>query len=425
MQVFEQYESQIRGYCRSYPTVFATARNARQTDEGGKEYIDFFAGAGVLNFGHNNPRMKQAVIEYIQSDGVLHSLDMYTTAKREFIQKFVQTILEPRSMEYKLQFMGPTGTNAVEAALKLARRVTGRSAVVAFSSGFHGMTLGALACTANSYFRDAAGVSLPDVIRAPFGCESQCRDCSSGCGLESLQELRAQFEDPAGGLEKPAAFILEAIQAEGGVRVAGQQWLQEVQRLAHDLGALFIIDDIQAGCGRTGSYFSFDGMELDPDIVTLAKGIGGIGTPIAMNLVKPEHDKHWQPGEHTGTFRGQGISFVAGAEALAYFEDTELMKETQSKGEVMRVALDAIAERFPEKALDVRGKGMMQALDMGDGSLAKEIASDCFSHGLLIGPCGSGGQVLKLIPPLTIPDADLKQGLEIFSQAVIRRLEAA
>lgn len=425
MQVFEQHESRIRGYCRSYPTVFATASNARQIDEAGKSYIDFFAGAGVLNFGHNNPRMKQAIIEYIQNDGVLHSLDMYTSAKRSFIKKFVATVLKPRKMNYKLQFMGPTGTNAVEAALKLARRVTGRQDIVAFSGGFHGMTLGSLACTANGYFRDAAGVPLPHVIRAPFGCESQCVGCEMGCGLETLNELRARFEDPAGGIEKPAAFILEAIQAEGGVHVAGEQWLREVQRLAHDLGALLIIDDIQAGCGRTGSYFSFDGMGLDPDIITLAKGLGGIGTPIAMNLVKPEHDEHWQPAEHTGTFRGQGLSFVAGAEALTYFDDDVLMEDTLRKGARIRQELVLIAKRFPDKGLDVRGKGMMQALDIGDGGLAKQIAADCFQAGLLIGPCGSGGRVLKLIPPLTIPDEDIEAGLKIFSEAVIRRLEEA
>ncbi|AFG36288.1 aspartate aminotransferase family protein [Spirochaeta africana] len=425
MQIFEQHESGIRGYCRTYPTVFSTASNARQTDENGKSYIDFFAGAGVLNFGHNNPAMKKAVIEYLENDGVLHSLDMYTTAKRSFISSFVDTILTPRSMDYKLQFMGPTGSNAVEAALKLARKVTGRQDVVAFSHGFHGMTLGSLACTANSYFRDAAGVPLPHVIRAPFGCEPVCQGCTQGCGLDSLHQLRAQFEEPSSGLPRPAAFILEAIQAEGGVHVASAAWLREVQQLAHDLGALFIIDDIQAGCGRTGNYFSFDGMGLSPDIITLAKGIGGIGTPLAMNLVKPEHDAHWEPGEHTGTFRGQDISFIAGTEALRYFEDDNLMKLTRANGILMRDALQSVADRFPKRGLQVRGKGMMQALDLGDGSLAKQITADCFAAGLLVGPCGSGGRVIKLIPPLTIPDEDLAQGLAIFTDAAISRLEAA
>lgn len=418
MNVFEQWESNIRGYCRLYTTVFKSASNARQVDEDGKSYIDFFAGAGVLNFGHNNEHMKKALVEFIQNDGVAHSLDTYTTTKRDFVQKFADTVLKPRQMNHKMQFMGPTGTNAVEAALKLARRVTGRRNVVAYSHGFHGMTLGALACTANAVFRNAAGVPLDNVLRQPFGCESRCEGCTLGCGVEAVDRLRAQFEDSSSGLEKPAAFLVEAIQAEGGVHVASQEWLKAVQKLAHDLGALFIIDDIQAGCGRTGSYFSFDGMDLDPDIVTLAKGIGGFGTPLAMNLVKPEHDEHWNPGEHTGTFRGQGFSFVAGVEALKYFDNDDLMTDTKRKGDIMREHLQGIASQYANKSFQVRGKGMMQAIDLGDGALAKQVASECFHQGLLLGACGTGGKVLKLIPPLTIPDGDLNEGLSILSKVI-------
>ncbi|MGD2160752.1 MAG: aspartate aminotransferase family protein [Gammaproteobacteria bacterium] len=417
MDWFETYESEIRAYSRIYPAVFVKGDNARQTDEDNNEYIDFYAGAGVLNFGHNNPKLIQSVIEYLQSGGVLHTLDMMTPPKRAFIQAFVETILQPRNMNYKLQFMGPTGTNAVEAALKLARRVTGRSEVVAFSQGFHGMTLGALACTANEYFRNAAGAPLCKVSHWPF-------DTNAGGGVESLKTLRALYENSSGGTEKPAAFIIEALQAEGGVNMASNEWLQELQQLARDLGALLIVDDIQSGCGRTGNYFSFEGSGIEPDIITLAKGIGGIGTPMAMNLVKPEHDAHWQPGEHTGTFRGQNISFVAGREALRYFEDDELMAETRRKGEIMASHLQDIAHKYSDKGFSVRGKGMMQALDTGDGALTKAIARDCFDHGMLFGPCGVGGAVIKLIPPLTIPDEDLQQGLTILSEAVDRQMEA-
>lgn len=416
MDWFESYESDIRAYSRVYPAVFVKGDNARQVDETGKSYIDFYAGAGVLNFGHNNPKMIAAVVDYLQSGGVVHTLDMMTPPKRDFIQAFVETILQPRNMDYKLQFMGPTGTNAVEAALKLARKVTGRSQVVSFSQGFHGMTLGALACTANEYFRNAAGTSLGDVMHWPF-------ETNDGGGLEGLSVLRSLFENSSGGVEKPAAFIVESLQAEGGVNLASDAWLQALQSLAKDLGALLILDDIQAGCGRTGTYFSFEQSGIEPDIVTLAKGIGGMGTPMAMNLVKPEHDKHWQPGEHTGTFRGQNISFIAGREGLRYFENDELMKETRRKGELMRSYLEEIAENYPDKGFSVRGKGMMQALDVGDGVLAKSIANDCFEHGMLFGPCGVGGAVLKLIPPLTIPDEDFMAGLKIFKEAIGRQLE--
>jgi len=417
MDWFETYESDIRAYSRAYPAVFVKGDNARQTDEEGREYIDFYAGAGVLNFGHNNPKLIQAVIAYLQSGGVLHTLDMMTPPKRDFIRAFVETILQPRDMNYKLQFMGPTGTNAVEAALKLARRVTGRNEVVAFSQGFHGMTLGSLACTANEYFRNAAGVPLTHVSHWPF-------ETNAGGGLESLDTLRAMYQNTSGGVEKPAAFIVETLQAEGGVNLASKAWLQALQQLARDLDALLIVDDIQSGCGRTGSYFSFEDCAIEPDIITLAKGIGGIGTPMAMNLVKPVHDVHWQPGEHTGTFRGQNISFVAGREALRYFEDDTLLAETRRKGEIMAERLAAIAEKYADKGFSVRGKGMMQALDIHDGALAKVIARDCFDHGMLFAPCGVGGAVLKLIPPLTIPDSDLLAGLDIFSKAIDRQMEA-
>lgn len=425
MQVFEQWESEIRGYCRAYPTVFKSASNARQVDEAGKSFLDFFAGAGVLNFGHNNPKMKKAVIEFLESDGLIHSLDMYTTVKRDFIAKFAEVILKPRKMDHRMQFMGPTGTNAVEAALKLARRVTGRQTVVAFSYGFHGMTLGSLACTANSYFRGAAGVPLNHVVRQPFGCETPCAGCNIGCGVDSLRSLRATLQDASGGVGKPAAFLVEAIQAEGGVHVASAEWLHEVQSLARDTGALFIIDDIQAACGRTGPYFSFDGMGLSPDIVTLAKGIGGFGTPLAMNLVKPEHDKHWSPGEHTGTFRGQGISFVAGKEALSYFENDELQRDVVRRGAMMRAALETIAGKHGGGKMQVRGKGMMQAIDLRDSALSKRTTAQCFQRGLLIGACGTEGKVLKLIPPLTIPDEDLSEGLAILASAIDAAAEAS
>ena len=411
MSPFEQWESEIRGYCRAYPTVFSHASGARQVAEDGTSYIDFFGGAGVLNFGHSNPLMKRAMIAFLEADGIAHSLDTYTTTKRDFVRRFHDVILAPRGMDHKMQFMGPTGANAVEAALKLARLATGRQEVVAFSHGFHGMTLGALAATANDAFRKWAGVPLEHVLRLP-------NEFAPGGGIESLDAYREALADASSGLRPPAAFIVEAVQAEGGVWVHSEEWLHAVQRLARDVGALFIIDDIQAGCGRTGSYFSFDSMGLDPDIITLAKGLGGYGTPIAMNLDKPEIDAHWSPGAHTGTFRGQGLSFVAGTVALDYFTDDELMREVTIKGDRMAAKLRAIADAHPDRGWDVRGKGMMQGLDVVDGSLAKRVQAESFANGLLIGPCGSDGRVVKLIPPLVTPDDDLDEGLDILERAV-------
>jgi len=410
MSIFDQRESNLRAYSRVYPTVFDKALNARQIDEHGKEFIDFFAGAGVLNFGHNNERMTKAVVDYIQGNGVTHSLDMSTTAKRTFMQAFVDVVLKPRDMPHVMQFVGPTGTNAVEAAMKLARRVTGRQTIVAFHHAFHGMTLGSLAATANEYFRGASGVPLNHVEHQPFGCEQVCQGCQLGCGRPSLDTLRARYADSSSGLEKPAAFMLEVIQAEGGVNVADKQWLKEVENLAKDLGALFIVDEIQVGMGRTGSFFSFDDYDIDPDIICMAKGLGGLGTPLAMNLVKPEHDQHWSPGEHTGTFRGQNFSFVAGTEALNYFTNDDLMIDVARKASMMS---EMLTELGAIDGVQIRGKGMILGIDVGDGAVAKQIVASCFECGLLLGACGTGGRVIKLIPPLTIDDVDLIEGMNI------------
>ncbi|PPK62999.1 diaminobutyrate-2-oxoglutarate transaminase [Malaciobacter marinus] len=403
--IFETYESEIRAYCRAVPTVFKASTNATMIDEDNKEFIDFFGGAGVLNFGHNNPKMKEALIEFIQRDGVAHSLDMFTDVKRDFIKTFVDTVLKPRGWEdRKLQFTGPTGTNAVEAALKLARKITGRTEVVAFNRGFHGMTLAALACTANNAFRSSSGVPLNHVIRDTFN------------DMDALENLRQKMFDLASGMLPPAAFIVEPVQAEGGVRIATKQWLQGVQQLAKDTGALFILDSIQCGCGRCGSYFSFDDLDVDPDIIILAKGLGGFGTPIGMLVNKPEVDKAWSPGQHTGTFRGQGFSFVAGKIGLEYFKNEEFNEETKRKGDIVREVLDKLNSKY-EKVVDVRQKGLMLAIEFDSAATVKEITAKTYENGLIIGAC-STGEIIKFIPPLTITDEELNKGLERFTASV-------
>ena len=429
MEIFERLESNVRAYCRVAPAVFDTARNACQFDEAGNKYIDFFAGAGVLNFGHNNPKMKQALLDYISKDGVTHSLDMYTTAKRDFMQAFEEIILKPRQLEYKMQFTGPTGTNCVEAALKLARKITGRRNIVAFTDGFHGMTLGALACTGNRLFRDAAGVPLQDVIRIPY-------DGYLGAGINTLEILERQFDDPSSGITPPAAFLVETIQAEGGVNMASQEWLHALQDMSRKHDSLLIVDDIQVGCGRTGSYFSFEETGLEPDLVCLAKGIGGYGTPLAVLLIKPEYDK-WQPGEHTGTFRGQDLSFVAGTQALHYFKNDDLLHEVRNKGEIISQRLEKIVSQHDNnfcsesgcrcpgnKRMRFRGKGMIHGLCIGDGKKAAAISKSAFENGLLIAGCGPEGRILKLIPPLTIEEEILEQGLDLFEKSVHQGLNA-
>jgi diaminobutyrate-2-oxoglutarate transaminase len=405
INTFEKHESEIRAYCRAVPTVFKSSSNAVMIDENNKDYIDFFAGAGVLNFGHNNPKMKKAVINFIEKDGVVQSLDMFTDVKRDFINTFVETILKPRGWnDRKLQFTGPTGTNAVEAALKLARKVTGRTEVVAFNRGFHGMTLGALACTANNAFRSSSGVPLNNVIRDTFN------------DINALENLRQKMFDLGSGMLPPAAFLVETVQAEGGVRVATKQWIQGVQQLAKETGALFIVDDIQGASGRCGSYFSFDDLDIDPDIIVLAKGLGGLGTPIGMLVNKPQYDEAWNPGQHTGTFRGQGFSFVAGKVGLENFKDENFNEETKRKGNIIKEVLDSLDAKY-DAVKGVRQKGMMLAIDFETASLTKEITTKCFENGLIIGAC-STGEIIKFIPPLTIEEETLKEGLKRFVTSV-------
>jgi diaminobutyrate-2-oxoglutarate transaminase len=324
------------------------------------------------------------------------------------MSRFEDVVLKPRNMDYKMQFTGPTGGNAVEAALKLARKITGRHDIVAFTNGFHGMTLGALAATGNGVHRGAAGVPLSHTIRVPY-------DGYLGDGIDSLAAFKKEVLDGSSGIQKPAAFIVEVIQAEGGVNEATGEWLRDVQRLARETGALFIIDDIQAGCGRTGTYFSFEGMDLDPDIIILAKGIGGYGTPLAMCLIKPAQDK-WAPGEHTGTFRGPGLSFLAGAEALSFFEEPSFLEGVLEKGTLIKERLDTLASQ--QKSIkQVRGRGMIYGVEMGTSN-CKEVTRECFERGLIISPCGPSLNVMKLIPPLTIENDVLQQGMSIFEDAV-------
>ncbi len=405
ISIFENHESQIRAYCRVVPTVFKSCKNATMTDENDKVFIDFFAGAGVVNFGHNNTQMQDAIIEFIKADGVIHSLDMHTDVKRDFISTFVENILVPRGWgDYKLQFTGPTGSNAVEAALKLARKITGRTQIVAYNRAFHGMTLGALACTANNHYRSSSGVPLNNIIRGSFD------------DMPALETMKRQMTNTGEGLQPPAAFLVEPVQGEGGVRVASKQWLHGIQKFAKECGALLIFDDIQGSSGRHGSYFSFDGLDMDPDIIVLAKGLGGIGTPIGMLVNKPEIDKAWSPGQHTGTFRGQGISFVAGKVALDYFKDERLNDETKRKGKIIKASLEKLGDKYSD-VVAVRACGMMVAIEFASADIVNQITKKTFEYGLIVGACSSG-EIIKLIPPLTIEDKTLNDGLKIFGRCI-------
>ena len=409
MNIFEKHESVVRGYCRNFPALFKSAKGAWMTDADGKRYLDFFAGAGVLNYGHNPDPLKEALIEYISGDGITHSLDMYSVAKAGFIEQFQKVILEPRGMDYKMQFPGPTGTNAVETALKLARKVTGRRRIVHFTNAFHGMTLGALAVTGNSFKRAGAGVTLNDTMAVPY-------EGYLGSNTDTLDYLERMLEDTSSGMDKPAAVILETIQAEGGVIVSSPEWLKRLRALTEKHGVLLIIDDIQVGCGRTGTFFSFEDTGVQPDIITLSKSLSGYGLPLALVLLKPEHDQ-WEPGEHNGTFRGHNPAFVTGTKALDFWRDRTLEKDIQKKARMIEERLNA-AVKNASAAATVRGRGMIWGVAFEDLEAAGRVSAECFRNGLIVETSGANNEVLKLLPSLTMSEEDLSKGLDIIHAAV-------
>jgi diaminobutyrate-2-oxoglutarate transaminase len=411
MRTFDRLESEVRGYIRSFPTIFAKAQNATLTDESGQQYIDFLAGAGSLNYGHNNPLLKQALMDYLVSDGVVHGLDMATSAKKEFLRTFEERILKPRKMQYKMQFTGPTGTNAVEAAIKLARKATGRQNIIAFTNGFHGVTLGALALTGNRKYRDAAGVPLANVYHAPFSGYF-------GAEADTIAMLEKLIVDPSSGVDHPAAVIVESVQGEGGLNVAGLGWLKKLEQLCRRNDILLIVDDIQAGCGRTGTFFSFEPAGIKPDMVTLSKSLSGYGLPLAVLLIKPEYDV-WQPGQHNGTFRGNNLAFVTATAALNhYWADGKFQATIEKKGQVISTYLDKLVKNYPDAKMTRRGRGMMQGLAFVDPVLADRITSLAFQNGLIIETSGGSDEVIKLLTPLTIEAETLLAGLDILEQAL-------
>lgn len=409
MRIFESLESDVRSYVRSFPAIFDKAEGAVLYDEHDNEYIDFFAGAGTLNYGHNHPRATQAIIEYLQNNRIVHGLDKATVAKRAFLQKFYDSILAPRNLEYKVQFTGPTGTNAVETALKLARMVKRRSNIIAFTNGYHGLSMGSLAVTGNYFYRDESYGARINVDHVPF-------DGYFGKEVNTIDYLRKFLEDQGSGIDLPAAIITETVQGEGGINVAGNQWLQELQGLCREYDILLIIDDIQVGNGRTGRFFSFEEAGITPDMVCLSKAIGG-GLPLALLLMRPELDQ-WQPGEHTGTFRGNNLAFVAATELLSYWDNEDLTYSVEYKGGIIREHLEAMAAKYPELHMQVRGRGMVWGLEIPRTGFVGELSAKAFENHLVAETCGSKGHVLKLLPPLIIEEELLTRGLEILAQSL-------
>jgi diaminobutyrate-2-oxoglutarate transaminase len=351
-------------------------------------------------------------MSYLDADAIAHGLDMYTSAKEQFLAKFSETVLIPKTLDYRVQFCGSTGTNAVEAALKLARKVTKRTGIFSFMGAYHGMTLGSLSISGNTTIR--AGVSgvldRTTFMPFPYGFMET---------FDTIEYIESVLNDVNSGIEKPAAIVFETVQAEGGVILAPIQWMQKLRQLCDKHNILLICDDIQVGCGRTGPFFSFERANIVPDMVILSKSISGYGFPMSLLLIKPELDV-WFPGEHTGTFRGNQLAFVGGTAALEYRKISGLEQEVKVKESFLQTFLREKIASLNEK-IGIRGIGLIWGIDLAhfsDADFAKKVTSHCFELGLIIERVGRNDTAIKILPPLTIEMSDLQKGCYILKEAL-------
>lgn len=409
-ETFEKYESNIRSYCRKWPVEFVSAKGSIYKDTEGNEYIDFFDGAGALNYGHNPDYIKEKLIKYLESDGIIHALDMYTVPKENFINYFEEKILKPRKLDYKIAFPGPTGTNSIELALKLARKVKQRPYIWAFTGAFHGMTLGALALTTESAARKAAGVPLNYTVHIPA-------PYSMGGNFDSIAYMEQLLSDDHSGYEKPAAIIIETVQQEGGIHVFSKEFLKDLRALCDKYDILLICDEVQIGCSRSGTFFSFERADIVPDIVCMSKSIGGYGIPFAVTLFKKELDV-FKPGEHNGTFRGCQLSMVAGLAALEMTVKQDIPAQVRRKEKIVKEYLDKEIKPLLKGKMEIRGIGLSWGIEFNDGKLARAVLDKCFEKKLIIELAGSYDSVLKIMPSLVIEDELLLKGLNIVKESI-------
>nr|WP_090683409.1 diaminobutyrate--2-oxoglutarate transaminase [Paraburkholderia phenazinium] len=411
-------ESQVRSYSRSFPVVFSKARGAEIYAADGRRYIDFLAGAGTLNYGHNHPVLKEALLEYYAGDHIVHALDLWTQAKYTYIEALEKFILQPRQLDYRVHLTGPTGTNAVEAALRLARKIKNRANIVAFTNGFHGVTLGSLAMTGNAKFRSVAGLPMAGSTFMPF-------DRYLGRDVDTLAYFEKFLSDRSSGLDHPAAVIVEVVQGEGGINVASEPWLRGLQALCKRNDMLLIVDDIQAGCGRTGKFFSFEHAGVVPDIIVNSKSLSGYGLPFSQVLMRPELDV-WEQGQYNGTFRGHNPAMITGAKAFEHFwGDPSFEREVGRKAQVLRDGLRSLTQALRNYDIEAeeRGLGLMRGIDVRSGALAGKISAEAFRNGLMIETSGSTGQVVKCLCPLVISDEQIDEAVQILRRSIGKVLD--
>lgn len=427
-------ESNVRSYPRKLPFAYQKAQGVWVTDVEGNEYLDFLAGAGTLALGHNHPKLIQAIKDVLDSGLPLHSLDITTPLKDAFTEELLSFFPEDK---YILQFTGPSGADANEAAIKLAKTYTGRGNVIAFSRGFHGMTHGALSLTGNLGAKNAVQGLMPGVQFMPYPHEYRCPFGIGGeAGVKAVEHYFENFiEDVESGVVKPAAVILEAIQGEGGVVPAPISFLQKVREVTQKHGILMIVDEVQAGFCRSGKMFAFEHANIEPDIVVMSKAIGG-SLPLAVLAIKKEFDA-WQPAGHTGTFRGNQLAMATGYVSLKIMREENLAQNAKERGEYLTKALTELSQEFPCIG-NVRGKGLMMGIDIVDEHQAKDatgayprdcdlavaIQKYCFKNKLLLERGGRGGNVVRILCAVNITQAECEEFIKRFKQSVAEAVKA-
>ncbi len=422
------YESNNRSYPRNLPLVPNKAKGSIVEDIDGNRFLDFFAFCGVLNVGHGNPDVMHDVAEQLHK--LVHALDFPTEVKLAFLKNLNEVLPDALRGKAKVNFCGPTGADSVEAAMKLARLYTKRSLIIAFQGAFHGMTTGALSVTSNRKNRGGLPVLNNSTHFAPF---CYCYRCPfnkepDNCKLECASYLENIIENPKSGIDKPAAILLEPVQGEAGNIIPKPEYVQRIQKLCNEQEIVMICDEVQAGFYRTGKLFSFEHFGVTPDIITMSKGIGGIGLPLAILIIKNELDV-WEGGTHSGTFRGHQLGIAAGNAALDFIRSKRVDLHAAEMGQILLGGLKLIGKKCRFMG-DVRGIGLMLAVEFVKTKEGKEpfaeiciqVRRELYQRGVLIEIGGHYANVIRILPPLVTTKGMIDKFLEIF-EAVTWKIE--
>ena len=416
----QRIDSSAVAYPEDIPIAFESGKGATVRDVDGNTFIDMFAGIGVLNVGHANPYVLDAVHE--QTDKFVHTVDFPTEARLELIEKLDEIAPPGLHGNNRVVFGGPTGSDAVEAAIKLSKYNTDGDGLIAFRGAYHGATSGAMSVTSNKKFKEEYTPLLPDVVHAPYPHPFRQDKTPQQAVDHALEEVQEIVEDPYGGLANPASIIVEPIQGEGGIVAPPEGFLQGLRDIATDNGIPLVFDEIQSGLGRTGQWWAGEWYGVTPDILTTAKALGGTGFPLSATMYHEDLDT-WGSGDHAGTYRGHVVGMRAGTRAIEYIQDHDLLAHARDLGEYIRGRLREVGESNPQLA-EVRGKGLFIGAEfvdetgVPDGDIGDAIQDYCFEHGVLVWKAGRHGNVLRLIPPLVLTRDLAETALDVVVDAI-------